>query len=203
MITTPEEYKQFLYLIQNENFPAQAILLPTDEKTFDIDLNTRLITAPDILSVEHDHQGETVYFRCARYFDNMDLANTVCVIQYENKNAKNEDGLPDGGHVYPVPFYDTITYPDEILFPWVIEGHATAAAGPVEFAVRFYLLDDEGVEFLYSLNTQPSKSKVLHGMNVFEEKNENLIIPSDDYSKLWQRIQAVAEMQKLYWIDNF
>lgn len=205
MITRAEDYMQLLYLIQDTNFPTQAILLPTDEKIYNIDLNKRTIEAPSILSAERDHQAETVYFKCARYFDNMDLTNTMCVVQYINHSAKNSEGLPDGGHVYPVPFYDTTTCVDEygneeILFPWVVEGPATQAAGTVEFAVRFYLLNDNGTEYLYNLNTQTAKSKVLHGMNVFEENNENLIILDSDYEKLFQRINEVAAMQNLTWI---
>ena len=60
MVTTPEDYLKYLHLIQNENFPKQAILLPTDETIYEIDLNSRIIKAPKILSAERDHQAETV-----------------------------------------------------------------------------------------------------------------------------------------------
>ena len=60
MITTPEEYLSKLHLIQNNNFPTIAILLPRDETIYNIDLNTRTIEAPEYLSVETDHYAETV-----------------------------------------------------------------------------------------------------------------------------------------------
>ena len=80
MITTPKDYLEYLHLIQNENFPTQAILLPTNENIYEIDLNTRSIQAPEILSAQRDHHAETVYFKVDRYFDNMDLTKTVCIV---------------------------------------------------------------------------------------------------------------------------
>lgn len=200
MITTGLEFQNHLYLIQSNNFPTKAILIPKEEQIYHIDLNARMIDAPEFLSTERDHLAETVYFRCARYFDNMDLANTVCVIQYVNKNATNADGAPDMGHIYPVPFYDVITFEDEIVFPWVIEGPATEAAGPVEFAIRFYLLDEANTRFIYSLNTQVAKSKVLYGMNISsEEDNENFVFPTD-YEILIQEIKRMKDAQNLTWL---
>ena len=46
MITTPQEYYDLLYRIQDENKPTLALLLPSDEKIFEIDLKTRKIDAP-------------------------------------------------------------------------------------------------------------------------------------------------------------
>jgi len=108
-------------------------LLPSTERIYEIDLNTRTIDAPEWLSVETDHRSETIYFKVPRYFDHMDLTTTVCVIQYINANGE--------GRVYPVPYYDITTCTREnfetleqepyILFPWVIDGEATKAAGDV------------------------------------------------------------------------
>jgi hypothetical protein len=140
MITTPEEFLKKLYLINDGNVPSIALLLPSTETIYEVDLNKRTIEAPEFLSVETDHFSETIYFKVDRYYDNMDLTNTVCLIQYENKNAKKEDGTPAGGYAYLVPFYDIQHFKDEdkILLPWAIGGPATAAAGDVEFAIRFY-----------------------------------------------------------------
>lgn len=181
MISTPEEYLSYLHLIQNKNFPNRAILLPSTESIYKIDLNKRTIEAPKFLSVNTDHRAETIYFTVDRYFDNMDLTKTVCLVQFINKNAKQENGAPQDGYCYVVPFYDIDTYKDEnkILFPWMIEGPATAAAGPVEFAVRFYLVTGDGSKYLYNLNTQTATSQVLHGMDVINEDNENFTIPID------------------------
>ena len=43
MITSPEDYQKHLYEIQNNNFPTKAILLPTDETIYEVDLNKRTI----------------------------------------------------------------------------------------------------------------------------------------------------------------
>ena len=69
MITTQEEYYHLLYRIQENNAPTTAILLPSTERTYYIDLNKREIEAPEFLSVEHDHTAETLYFVVDRYYD--------------------------------------------------------------------------------------------------------------------------------------
>ena len=154
MITTPQEYYDLLYRIQDENKPTLALLLPSDEKIFEIDLNTRKIDAPKYLSVELDHKAETIYFKIARYYDNIDLANMTCIVQYIN--AKGE------GRIYAVPYYDVDTYSDEnmMLFPCCIDGEATKAAGDVSYSVRFYDIDESGTYLRYNISTLPSKSEV-------------------------------------------
>jgi hypothetical protein len=106
------------------------------------------------LSVEKDHFAETIYFTIDRYFDNMDLTNTVGLIQYINHNYRDENGNKDKGHLYIIPYFDAITMKNEnkIILPWCIEGYATAAAGPVTFSFRFYKMD-QNHEFIYNLNT--------------------------------------------------
>lgn len=205
MITTPEEFLKKLYLVNNKNVPTIALLMPSTETIYNVDLNKRTIEAPEFLSVETDHFSETVYFQVDRYYDNMDLTNTVCIIQYENKNAKKEDGTPAGGYAYLVPFYDIQHFKDEnkILIPWAIGGPATAAAGDVDFAIRFYQVSADGQQIVYSLNTLPSHSKVLHGMNVVTEDNENFIIPTGTVEDIYNQINILREQISLYWIDAF
>lgn len=206
MITTPEEYLDKLYQLQNNNFPTTAILLPSDEKIYNIDLNTRVIEVPEFLSVEKDHYAETIYFKTARYFDNMDLTNTVCVIQFENENAKNEEGEPAGGFYYPVPFYDVQHFKetDEILFPWSISSEATAASGPITFSIRFYKLNINGEYFIYNLNTKPATSEILHGMHdVFSNDNQNVFVPKTEVEKINQSISEIKTQAQLTWIDMF
>ena len=86
MITNSDEYWKLLYLIQDRNNPAHTagaippIPVPSDESLFAIDLDSRTIEAPEFLSVKYDHKAETIFFIVDRYYDNMDLANTCCVI---------------------------------------------------------------------------------------------------------------------------
>lgn len=176
MRTDAQEYLDLLYAIQSENKPQKAVLLPSDERVFEIDLNQKTIETPEFLSVETDHTAETIYFRCARYFDNMDLTETTCVVQYINAAGV--------GGIYFVPYYDVITHMDldEMIFPWVISGRATAAAGTVKFSVRFYKIAGEigNSRYTYVLNTLPTQSKVLHGM---DSVMDQLYIPAEVTAK--------------------
>lgn len=205
MITTPEEYFAKLYQIQDNNLPTIALLLPSDETIYNVDLNSRMIEAPEFLSTETDHFAETIYFKVDRYFDNMDLTKTVCIIQYENDSAVNADGDPAGGFAYLVPFYDITHFEEEnkILIPWAIGGPATAAAGNVTFAIRFYKFNAEGTSLTYNLNTLPATSKILHGMNVIFNENENFIIPDTTVEMIYQEIDTIRSQTDLTWIDAF
>ena len=172
MITTPAEYYANMFLInETGNVPSIATLLPSDERIFEIDLNSKVIDAPEFLSVRYDHAAETIYFKVDRFFDNMDLSTTACVVQYVN--ASNE------GRLYTVPYYDIETYHSEnkMLIPWCIEGEATKTAGDVTYAFRFFKVakDENEQDFLtFNLNTAVSKSKVLHGLNVLDYYPVNL-----------------------------
>lgn len=166
MITEKQEYLDLLYKIQDENKPSLAILLPGDERIYNVDLATRTIEAPEYLSVETDHRSEVIYFKVARYYDAIDLSNTVCVIQYINANKE--------GRVYAVPYYDIDTLSDtnEMLIPWEVDGEATVAAGDVQYAIRFYKLDSRITDkrLVYNLNTLTASSKVLHGIDIDPEE---------------------------------
>lgn len=166
MITEKQEYLDLLYKIQDENKPSLAILLPGDERIYNVDLTTRTIEAPEYLSVETDHRSEVVYFKCPRYYDAVDLSNTVCVVQYINANKE--------GRVYAVPYYDIDTFSDtnEMLIPWEVDGEATVAAGNVQYALRFYMLDSRITDkrLVYNLNTLTASSKVLHGIDIDPEE---------------------------------
>lgn len=102
MITTAKEYDEMRYRIYDANYPSEALLLPSDEFIYEIDLNTRQIKAPTILGVERDHRAETIYFITDRFYCGIDLATTSCLVQFIN--AKGE------GRYFPVPFLDSTTY---------------------------------------------------------------------------------------------
>ena len=200
MITSVEEYLSKLHLVNSANIPTIALLLPSTETIYEIDLKTRKVDAPEYLSVKTDHFAETIYFKCDRYFDNMDLTETVCLVQYQNVNAK------DDGHFFAVPFYDTGYFqkpgtPEEdrgkIIIPWCISGNATAAAGPINFAFHFYQLSGTGEAIVYSLNTMPAQSKILYGLDLGVTEEEQLA--SSDYQKLVERLVALEDKTKLYW----
>ena len=133
MITTPKEYYDKLWQIQSENAPTLAILLPSAERIYNIDLNKRTIDAPEYLSVSEDHNAETIYFKVDRFFDNVDLSNTVCIIQYVN--ALGEE------RVYAVPFYDVETYGR------YIEGYKPVLVTAETYAPnKYYINKNEGLD---------------------------------------------------------
>lgn len=200
MITNPNDYYNAIQQIKDLNKPQYAILLPVDEKIYNIDLDNRSIEAPEFLSLQTDHYAETVYFLVDRYYDNMDLADTICTVQYQNE--KDEDG-----RIYLVPFFDITTYKKEnkILIPWQISGEATRNAGTITFSVRFFKLNDFAEngkkDYIYSLNTEPAVSKILYGMDIDPENNENLYIPADIVTQLMNDIERVSRQSNLYWIE--
>lgn len=202
MITTASDYYGLLYRIQDKNAPSLAVLLPSDENVYNIDLNKRVADAPDFISVSKDHLAEIIYFKCPRFYDNIDLATTVGVIEYVN--AKGEP------FIYPIPFYDVSTLSkynaetkeeeDYILFPWAVDGGATAAAGTLTFAIRFYKLNGSGTNIIYNLNLLPSTTKVLEGLSSkldYKEYDDTLA----QYSETVLGYLKNASEIGVFWLD--
>lgn len=210
--TIPEKhygYISSLYDIQNladdagRQYPQLAHLLPSDAQIYDIDLNSRKVNVPKILSVQYDHNAEIIYFRVPRYYQNMDLANTVCVVQYVNANK-------DAG-LYWVPWYDTSHYlrdPEDpeietptMLVPWAIGGLATAKPGIITFNVRFYRIDGDGHTFLYNMTTRPASGEILHGMQFTEEDYEQFKLDSSVVQQIYYNLDMAMENAITYWED--
>lgn len=202
MMTERPEYLDLLYKIQDENKPSLAILLPGDEHIYNIDMKARKIEAPEFLSVETDHRSEVVYFRTGRYFDSIDLTNTIAIVQYVNAAGE--------GRVYAVPYYDVDTLSDtnEILFPWEIDGEATKVAGDVQYSVRFFVLDSNKVDkkLIYNLSTLASTSKVLHGIKINPEELEANTDPTNGKNYAATYLEQILEVAQeiankdVYWV---
>lgn len=176
-LTKIESFEDLLFQIQTyedenaQRFPQLVHLLPENDQIFDIDLDARTISIPQFLSVQYDHNAEIIYFRCPRYFENMDLASTVCIIEY--LNADGEAGL------YWVPYYNVDVYEDNdesltplMLIPWAIQGLVTASSGTVTFTVRFYQLDAIRKNFIFNMSMQPAQGEVLHGIDLSDKDLE-------------------------------
>ena len=197
MITNPQDYEEMLWQLQSDAPTQKAILLPKDEKIYDIDLNKREIDVPKFLSVENDHQAETIYFKFDRFFDLTDLTLKSCMIIYTN-------ALGDT-YIYPVPYYDIYTFGAEgkVLIPWCIQGHATEAAGIVKFSVCFFEVNLQH-KLIYSLNTLVAKGEVLSGQSDKIEDISETQITLD--STLLELIQEIERLQNegalnVYWVD--
>lgn len=154
------------------------------------------------LSVQYEHNAEVVYFRCPRYFQNMDLATTVCVVEYVNAHGD--------ASLYWVPYYDITHYsvaPDGteepvIIFPWAVNGLVTAYEGEVQFAVRFYRLMDNGTSYYFNLSTQPQTGKVLHGMDLSNASELDILrYDADIVDQIYATLAAGLEQAAIYWTE--
>lgn len=195
MITPSQEYYNNLWRIKTFNPPTVAILLPSTEKIYNIDLNSRTVEAPEFLSVEQDHYSEIIYFKVDRWYDTMDLLDTTCLIQYTNK-ATGKSGF------YAVPFYDSISSladndgKHKIIFPWAVDGIATEKAGDLEYSIKFFAINPEG-EIIYNLNTIPATTKILKGLN--PTNNQVGDLNATQYESLWAAIKEIQARDDLYW----
>jgi len=70
----------------------------------------------------------------------------ACAVEYTN--AANES------RISPILVKDIISEPDSIIMGWCIHGDATKKAGTIKFALRFYSINLDTYEFVYSLRTQ-------------------------------------------------
>lgn len=168
-LTNDKKSLEQLYQIQNQS-PPSIQNLPNLGTIYDIDLNERKVNAPAVLSVSRDHKSGVVYFQVDRFYDYMDLTETICLIQYFPPGQNKEEKI---AHTYIVPFFDTISHSDKgkIIFPWVVGGAATQAEGEIQFAIRFYKIHfEEGkATLVYNLNTTPAVSKILYGLEADDE----------------------------------
>jgi len=53
-----------------------------------------------------------------------------------------------------------------MLLPWSLGGLATVVSGPIQFSLRFYIIDSNSKKFTFNLNTQTAKGSILYGMNL-------------------------------------
>ena len=176
-----------LYELQTQNAPSN-VFLPFAHNIYDIDLSTRKINGPEFISARRDHKSEIIYFKIDRYFDYMDLSNTICVIEYIVPGDTKR--VP---HIYIVPFYDTSKFISEgkMVFPWSVGGAATSREGTIEYAIRFYRIDGEGEnrKLVYNLNTLPAKSKILPSIEGDGEiLKAEYDIPAEPYEELIHQV---------------
>lgn len=200
-ITPEKEYFSNLSLLYNVNPPAYASL-PAAEILYNIDLNTRKIDAPKVLSIEKDHKSNIVYFSVNRFMDYMDLALTNCIIQY-NIEREVKGKKVKKTYFYPVPFFDIYQKATEgkIIFPWALDASVTSASGIVEFSIVFFKIgtkinDNGNAEYIYTynLNTLPARSEVIKGIEKYEITDEEEKILSDyQYFNLWAAINDIKK----------
>ena len=180
MITEPSEFRQRLQEIQN-SVKITFAHLPSNEPRFIIDANSREINIPfefSFLGVIGDHKAETIYFEIDRYFDDVDLSEHTCVIQFINKNPET---LKFNEGFYPVATMDVNSIDGKIIFGWNIMNDATQIAGDIHFSIRFYSIDSNN-EFTYNFNTLTANSIILDTLDV---KHTSIIEISPSELQAW------------------
>ena len=203
-----EDFFQYLKNIQNSNIYAPSISpIPSDAPTIEVNLNTRKINIEDseykdFLSLREDHRAETVYFEVDRYFEDVDLNNCSCVVQYINLGAPK--GVKPKLRIYPITLKDLETKKrfGKMILAWNIGGEATEYSGNLMFSLIFYKVNEIGDRFLYSLHTMPAQGYVLHGMDYSEDQK----IESDYYYTLadqnnYESLFALINQKNVYWND--
>lgn len=208
MITSPSDYEKALAKIQAEhNFPIVASFIEKVDgfkdgekdplSVYSIDLNTREIDAPEYLSVENDHQAETIYFKVDRYFGHIDLSNMMFIIQYKNSHLQCYN--------YLVPYLD-IAYEDGyIYFPWVIESPATRYSGSVTYSLKIFYINPNSGRLVFELNTLPATGLIKKGWgnSGAGEIDYSKLTIDNEYLRLIEGIQKVVEGGNLtiQWVD--
>ena len=209
MITEPSEFRQRLQEIQN-SVKITFAHLPSNEPRFIIDANSREINIPfefSFLGVVGDHKAETIYFEIDRYFDDVDLSEHTCVIQFINKNPET---LKFNEGFYPVTTMDVNSIDGKIIFGWNIMNDVTQIAGDIHFSIRFYSIDSNN-KFTYNFNTLTANSIILDTLDV---KSTSIIEISPSELQAWndkmnqmnlkaeQALQETSEILQTYEIAS-
>ena len=160
-IDTIEEY--FLNLeaiaayVSGQEDKTYFLRLPTDEKLFEINANTRVINVPEHfrkngIAVAGDSYAETVWFKIDKYFDIQDLGtNDIQIRIYWELPGTKLKG-------YSTPqFKDVWSEAGYVLFGWTIPSLLTDNSGNITFSISFF--DDNG-QISYQLNTLPQTVRV-------------------------------------------
>lgn len=123
-------------------------MIPSDEEPFVIDANARTISIPAAFNkcagVVGDDMCEIVTFTIDRYFDYVDLATAQICVQWSTA---------EGEGISHIGLRDLETIPGKIRFGWPLTSEMTKKAGPITFAVRFFMKDADTDKFVYLLNT--------------------------------------------------
>lgn len=197
MIVSPQEYNSLVHGLINPNEFIHMFRIPEDEPIYQIDLNERKIYAPTFLSVEEDHNSEIIWFEADRFYDNFDLYDSTCWIQYRNAEKRE--------FYYAAPIIIPTTLKngkEKILIPWAISKEVAAKTGTVQFSFQFFKLSEDATKYLYILNTQVASSKILAGLRADplaflddDSASEDDFLPERE--QLAERIASLEEAYRI------
>ena len=188
-------YTDKLTEIKNLAIPSKTID-PEQEPVFNVDLNTRKITVPNVfrnLAVEGDHNAEMIWFAFDPYFDGQELEKKAVGLQFTN--AVGRTGMLGSNFR---SMHTGANNKKTLLLGWYVTKELTEAAGLIEISIRFYDISD--VTMTYSLGTEPVRLTILEGLYVTSE-SENLTPPVDSLSQLVSRIEEIYQNNQATAID--
>ena len=192
MTTTQEDYMRRLANIQNMGGVSVLSINTKKEPRFVINADTRAITIPaafKFLGVKGDHNAETIFFEIDRYFDDHDLSEETCIVQYK---MVGPTGVELGEGFFPVTQIDITTIPGKIIFGWTIRNTVTAEAATVSFSVRFYSIENVGniSTFKYNFNTLEASLPVLDTLNT---SNSSPIYKAEEVESLTAKFDSAVK----------
>lgn len=201
MIVSEKEYVRVSHEIANPNDLFHYIHIPADEKIYEIDLNSKIVEAPENIGVAGSHNSEIYWFSIDRFYETRDMSTCACWIEYVNADKES--------------FYFATTLKqiidengdDKLLIPWLVSKEATKKAGVVQFAFHFYNTIDTkinnqltGVQYSYILNTRPANTKVLIGFNETAPNNDAVAaFKASELERLTEIVNALSGEYALYW----
>lgn len=207
MIVSPQEYNDLLHRLKDPNLFANMIQIPDNEHIYEINLNTREIEAPEFLSVTSEHNAEIIWFKTDRFFDNIDLYDSTCWIQFIN--ASGEELFCAAPIVVGLEKFGS----EKILIPWPVSNAVTKKAGSIKFSFQFFKLSEDHLRFLYLINTRPASSKVLTGLlfdaALFDDKEiaESQATPAETecvstlLHQLTEKYETLSKNYVQYWLE--
>lgn len=145
----------------------------------------RTITIPDnkkLAGVTSDEKVNKIYFKCPRYYGDVDLSGFRFRINYTN--AQNE------GDQYLVMDKDFTN--DEITFTWLVGRHACEYPGTLKFVVCAVEADSESV-IQREYNTAIHTLQVVQGLETSEDVEEAVVDVIEQFQGDFDKIEHLDE----------
>lgn len=182
--------------------------LPLEEPTFKVDMDTRMIEVPTLfknngLGVKGDTNAEIIFFEMQRWYDTMDLAAQQCFVQWTNSSNKIEANKKGNS---PVILFNEVD--DVLTFGWVITNNMTEQSGNLEFALRFFTLNEDQTQLNYSVSTQKASCAIKPALDLevigveADTELENLILTRPVYSGIINSMNGAAPTIKVNLLEN-
>ena len=199
----PENNKWFDTLKNLQDTITEILNIPDvdgNRHYIDVDLSKREIKLPssfyaDFLDVQNDHLAAEIWFRMDRYFEDVDLSKTTCVIEYINAAGE--------GRICPILSIDTTTFNGQLCVCWQVGREATKQAGKIKFVLHFYnIVQNSNGDFVYSysLSTRPCEAMILKSLDKTVSLDKAYDYSAEIMNEIYGRLTAV-EQKAVLWRD--